>query len=92
LGRIMFLWVRMTVVPVDERGRMTIPKGMGIRDGRAVVIPAGSFIVVIPLPKHPEEEAEGWLETDRSRKELKELAEKEAQRDAAERAKRRGQL
>lgn len=33
---------------------MVIPKEVGIRDTNAIVIPAESFLVVIPLPKKPE--------------------------------------
>jgi len=43
----------MVIVNIDERGRMTIPKEMGVRKTRAIVMPAGSFIVTIPLPRAP---------------------------------------
>jgi bifunctional DNA-binding transcriptional regulator/antitoxin component of YhaV-PrlF toxin-antitoxin module len=82
----------MAIVRVDERGRMTIPREMGIRGTKAVVIPAGNFFVTIPLPKAPREEAEGWLTTGKERRQLKKLAESTAKRDAVKRAKRRGQL
>jgi len=82
----------MAIVRVDERGRMTIPREMGIRGTKAVVIPAGNFFVTIPLPKAPREEAEGWLTTGKERRQLKKLAESTARRDAVKRAKRRGQL
>jgi hypothetical protein len=39
----------MSVVEIDERGRMTIPRKMGIQKTRAFVIPAGSFFITIPL-------------------------------------------
>jgi bifunctional DNA-binding transcriptional regulator/antitoxin component of YhaV-PrlF toxin-antitoxin module len=81
----------MVVVPIDERGRLTIPKEIGIRDTRAIIIPAGSFIVAIPLPREPHREAEGWLDTDKTRSELKALAEEAAMEDAAKRARRRRQ-
>ncbi|NHV98339.1 MAG: VapB-type antitoxin [Thaumarchaeota archaeon] len=82
----------MAIVRVDERGRMTIPREMGIRDTRAVVIPAGNFFITIPLPKAPREEAEGWMATVKDRRQLKKLAESAAKRDAVKRVKRRGQL
>lgn len=82
----------MAVVRVDERGRMVIPKEFRIRATKAVVIPAGSFLVVIPLPGVPHEKAGGWLPSTRSRAELKRAAEEAARKDAAERARRRGQL
>lgn len=82
----------VTVVNVDERGRMTIPKELGIRETRAVIIPAGSFFIAIPLPKTPHERTKDWLDASKSRKELKILAEKAAQEDAVKRVKRRKQL
>jgi bifunctional DNA-binding transcriptional regulator/antitoxin component of YhaV-PrlF toxin-antitoxin module len=82
----------MTVVEIDERGRMTIPKKMGLKKTRAIVIPAGSYFVTIPLPKVPHKEAEGWLPTNKERNELKIEAEKLAGQDAVKRAKRRHQL
>jgi len=48
----------MTVVSVDDRGRITIPKEMGIRNTRAIIIPAGSFLVTIPLPESSQIESE----------------------------------
>lgn len=82
----------MSVVEIDERGRMTVPKKMGLRKSRAIVIPAGSFFVTIPLPKIPQKEAEKWLPTSKDHKELKIQAEKLAMEDAVKRAKRRRQL
>lgn len=81
----------MAIVNIDERGRMTIPKEMGVRKTRAIVIPAGSFIVTIPLPRAPHIEAESWLTTEKDRRKLKDSAEKTAREDAVKRAKRRRQ-
>jgi len=82
----------MSIIEIDERGRMTIPSKMGIKKSRAIVIPAGSFFITIPLPKNPQKEAEGWLDTDKDVKVLKAEAGKLAQEDAVNRAKRRHQL
>jgi len=82
----------VAVVRVDERGRMAIPEWFEVRATRAVVIPAGSFLVVIPLSGALHEKAGGWLTSARSRAELKRAAEEAARRDAAERARRHGQL
>ena len=82
----------MSVVEIDERGRMTVPKKIGLRKSRALIIPAGSFFVTIPLPKTPQKEAEKWLPTNTERKELKIKAETLAREDAVKRAKRRRQL
>jgi len=82
----------MSVVEIDERGRMTIPKKIGIKQSRAIVISAGSFFITIPLTKTPEKEAEKWLPALGERNELKVEAEKLAREDARSRAKRRHQL
>lgn len=81
----------MSMVEIDERGRMTIPRKIGLRKSRAFIIPAGSFFVTIPLPKTPQKEAGEWLPTNKERKELKTQAEKLAREDAVKRAKRRHQ-
>lgn len=82
----------MTIVTVDDRGRMTIPKEIGVKKTRAIIIPAGPFFVTIPLPTAPYEQAKEWLTPQQDRKELKALAEKAAKEDAVKRAKRRKQL
>ena len=82
----------MSVIEIDERGRMTIPKKIGAKKTRAIVIAAGSFFITIPLTKTPEKKAEKWLQTTKERKKLKAEAEKLAQQDAVDRAKRRQQL
>lgn len=82
----------MPIVSVDDRGRITFPKETGIRGGKVLIIPAGSFYNIIPIPEDPEKYAEGWLDSDRSREELKELAEEKAREDARKRAERRDQL
>ncbi|MBO3799942.1 MAG: hypothetical protein FGF52_02650 [Candidatus Brockarchaeota archaeon] len=50
----------MTIVRVDESGMATIPREIGVRGTRAIVIPAGSFLT-IPLPQSPREEEETAL-------------------------------
>ena len=93
----LLLWVffsfvgKMSIVSVDDRGRITIPKELGIRNTRVVIIPAGSFFVTIPLPESPMKTAEGWLDSEKTKAELKAAAEKKASVDAVERAKRRKQ-
>ena len=82
----------LTVVEVDERGRMTVPKEIGLRKAKAAVIPAGSFFVVIPLIGDPYKYAGGWLSATSEVKKLKKNAEKRAAEDAVSRAKRRKQL
>ena len=69
------------MVKVDDRGRLTLSRELKGAD-KAVVINAGTFIVVIPLPKHPEIHALGWLASKTSS--LKK-AEEKAREDAVSR-------
>lgn len=85
-------YIVMSVVEIDERGRMTIPRDIGLRKAKAAVIPAGSFFVVIPIVGDPYQVAGGWLESDRDVKALKKLAEEKAAEDALGRARRRRQV
>jgi virulence-associated protein VagC len=82
----------MAVVAVDERGRLTIPSEFQVRGTRATLIPAGSFLIVVPIPREPLEASASWLRTKLSKKELKVLAEKAARKDAVERTRRRKQV
>ena len=82
----------MAIVKVDGRGRMTIPREIGVKNVKAVVMPAGTFFVAIPLPAKPHEYAGSWLLSKRSTRELKMLAEKYALEDAVKRARRRRQV
>jgi len=84
--------IPMAVVVVDDRGRLTIPSEFDIRGTRATLIPAGPFLIIVPIPSRPLEASASWLDTKLSRKELKALAEKTARKDALKRAKRRKQF
>jgi bifunctional DNA-binding transcriptional regulator/antitoxin component of YhaV-PrlF toxin-antitoxin module len=84
--------INMAVVVIDERGRLTIPSELQVRDTKATLIPAGTFMIIVPLPTKPIDASGGWIRTRSSRKELKALAEKQARKDAVKRAKRRKQL
>ena len=57
-----------------------------------MVIPDGSFFVVIPVPVDPCKFAGNWLSTEHTVKELKVIVEKRTAEDAVIRAKRRRQL
>jgi len=81
----------MAVVVVDERGRLTIPSEFDVRGTKATLIPAGPFLIVIPIPREPLETSAKWLGSKLTRKELKVVAERAARRDAMKRAKRRKQ-
>ena len=87
------MWVNiLSLVDIDDRGRMTIPKAIGLRGSRAAIIPAGTFLVIVPIIGEPYQLARSWLETERDTKELKELGEKKAAEDAVKRARRRKQM
>lgn len=77
------------MVDVDDRGRFTIPKEMGLRGARAVVISAGTFFVVIPIKGDPYALATSWLRTEKATEELEEEAERMASEDASARSGRR---
>lgn len=81
----------MAVVIVDERGRLTIPPELHVRNTKATLIPAGPFLIIAPIPSQPLVASSSWLRTKRSNKELKALAEKQARKDAVKRARRRRQ-
>ena len=80
------------MVAVDERGRLTIPKELQVRSISVTVIPAGPFFIIIPIPNRPLESSSKWLDTHRTRKDLKTLAERAARQDAVRRTKRRKQI
>ncbi len=80
----------MGVVKVDSRGRLTLSRELRGAD-KAVVINAGTFIVVVPIPKHPEIHALGWLASKKSTVALKKIAGEKASEDAVSRARRRKQ-
>ena len=77
---------------MDEQGWLTIPESLGIISTKAVLIPGGPFLMLIPVPNKPQKASASWLESEFSREELKALAEKTARKDAFDRARRRKQL
>ena len=89
MGRIIPTGEKLSVVSVDDRGRLTIPKELGIRGQRAVIIPAGSFFITIPLPEDSLTASKNWIKTDKTTEELGESAERLAQEDAVTRTQRR---
>lgn len=82
----------MAVVAVDDRGRLTIPKELALRSTSVTVIPAGTFFIVVPVPNNPLESSGRWLDSKRTRRSLKAVAEKAAHQDAVKREKKRKQL
>lgn len=69
------------VAKVDDRGRIRLPKNLAKADS-VIIIDVGTFFVGIPIPKDPLAETSRIIETNLSVKELKEIAEKEAEKDA----------
>ncbi|BCU70088.1 VapB-type antitoxin [Stygiolobus caldivivus] len=69
------------VVKVDDSGRIKLPKNLANADS-VIIIDAEAFFIGIPIPKDPLTETSGIIETKLSVKELKEVAEKEAEKDA----------
>jgi hypothetical protein len=81
----------MAIVKVDERCRMTLPRELGIRETRTVIIPAGSFLVVIPLPKILMKKQK-MANYSKIEKGTENFGRKAAKKEAVKRAKRRKQL
>ena len=79
------------MVEIDDRGRFTIPREIGLRSAKAVIISAGTFFVVIPIKGDPYKLATSWLKTEKPADDLKNEAEALASKDAAMRMKRREQ-
>jgi bifunctional DNA-binding transcriptional regulator/antitoxin component of YhaV-PrlF toxin-antitoxin module len=79
----------LSVVEVDDRGRFTIPKEIGLRGTKVIVIPASTYFIVLPLHGDPYKYAKNWLKTTKSTETLKREADEAAQEDAAKVAKRR---
>lgn len=77
----------MSIVDLDERGRLTIPSEIR-RNTRitkkALLVNAGDHIKIIPLPEDPFNELEGAISTKTPFKELRREAEKQAQEEAAQ--------
>ena len=79
------------VVSVDDRGRIRLPKEMGHKAKRVVIIDAGGYFLAIPIPGDPFQASGSWLRSEVDTKALKRIAEAEALNDAVNRAGRRGQ-
>jgi AbrB family looped-hinge helix DNA binding protein len=82
-------FVGMSIVDLDERGRLTIPSEIRRRmnlSGSVLVINAGDHIKVLPLPEDPFMVLEGALSLEAPFRDLRARAVEEAQREAAHHA------
>lgn len=79
------------VVKVDDRGRIKLSKKLA-EASSVIIIDVGTFFIGIPVPKDPLATTSSVIKSNLSVKELKELAEKEAEKDALERYRRRQEL
>lgn len=77
------------MVEVDDRGRFTIPREIGVRGAKVVVISAGTYFLVIPIAGNPYDYAKDWLKTEETPRNLKHSSEKLAAADAEKRHARR---
>ena len=73
----------MSVLELDKKGRLTVPKGyrreLGI-EGKVLVINAGDHLKVIPIPRDPILTLKGAFSVRKPFKDLRKQAEAEAQR------------
>jgi virulence-associated protein VagC len=75
----------MSLVEVDERGRVTIPKEMRTDAEKVLIIPLGESYMIVPIPKAP---AEHRMKV--SGKEAKKVAEGRLAAEVKGRARRSG--
>ena len=75
----------MSIIELDERGRMTLPKdvrkSMGIGN-KVLMINAGDHLKIIPLPSDPLKVLHGAFNTKKSFRELRKQAEETAEKEA----------
>lgn len=74
----------MSVADIDDKGRVTIPKGMRVDADRALIIPMGETYMVVPIPK-----AQLEFEIESSGASAKAKAEQKLSKEVRARAKRR---
>ena len=78
-------WVKMGVVELDDRGRLTLPsevrKSLQIGE-RVLLINAGDHVKLVPLPADPFKVLNGALDIDKPYQQLRDEAEKTALREA----------
>lgn len=68
--------VIMTIVSIDPQRRMYLPKELGVKADKAIIIPRGDSFLMIPVPKDiiP-------IDTDLPTKELRKMAEEKAKKE-----------
>jgi AbrB family looped-hinge helix DNA binding protein len=75
----------MSIVKVDRRGRITLPKKLGESLGieeKVLIVNMGDHLQIIPLPSDPFEALEGTLSINKSFKELRKQAKLVAEKEA----------
>ncbi len=74
----------MSLVELDKKGRVTVPKEyrreLGLQD-KVLVINAGDHLKLIPIPKDPIKALRGAFTVRKSFRELRKQAEAEAEKD-----------
>lgn len=77
----------MSILEIDSKGRITIPKkvreSLGI-SGKILVINAGDHLKIIPLPSDPFKTLHGAFNTKKSFKDLRRQAEQLVEKEAGE--------
>ncbi|WP_338599855.1 VapB-type antitoxin [Sulfolobus tengchongensis] len=77
------------VAKVDDRGRIKLPKKLA-NSSEVIIIDTGTFFIGIPIPKDPILATSNVTNIDVEVSQLKEAADKEAENDALENAKKKG--
>jgi len=89
MGDILYKVGMSFIATVDDKGRIRVPKGLLSKGDKVLVIPAGSRIILIPIPPRPIDIGGRWLKTKMDRKRLKEITEEEALKELEKRWRKR---
>lgn len=74
----------MSLVDLDDRGRLTLPKELrrAMDMKKVLVVNAGDHLKLIPIPEDPFKALKGALSSEKSFKEHREQAERLAEEEA----------
>lgn len=78
-----------SIVSVDSRRRVRLPKEFVKPGDRVLVLPAGGRLVIIPIPPRPLKAASSWLRSIANSRELVKAAEESAEEEVEEKLRRR---
>jgi len=81
--------VLAVAVTVDDMRRIKLPRGMVKPGDKVLVIPAGSRLVLIPIPPRPLEASGGWLKKSVDRGSVRRIVDEAALKEVEVKLSRR---